>query len=104
VILSVSLDNDEQKWKEDVGQNEMTWLQYRDGGFTGPIATIFGVKSIPHTYTIDADGVLHGRLLGGRQAKETAGARPGTAVTRKSYCPARRHRRQALMPQTMLPS
>jgi thiol-disulfide isomerase/thioredoxin len=64
VILSVSLDNDEQKWKEYVGKNEMTWLQYRDGGFTGPIATMFGVKSIPHTYTIDADGVLQEEHIG----------------------------------------
>jgi thiol-disulfide isomerase/thioredoxin len=64
VILSVSLDTDEQKWKEFVGKNEMTWLQYRDGGFTGPVATMFGVKSIPHTYTIDADGVLQEENIG----------------------------------------
>src|ERR1700693_2251206 len=64
VILSVSLDDDEQTWKEFVGKNEMTWLQYRDGGFTGPIATMFGVKSIPHTYTIDADGVLQEEHIG----------------------------------------
>jgi thiol-disulfide isomerase/thioredoxin len=64
VILSVSLDTDEQQWKEYVGKNEMTWLQYRDGGFTGPIATMFGVKSIPHTYTIDADGVLQEEHIG----------------------------------------
>jgi thiol-disulfide isomerase/thioredoxin len=64
VILSVSLDTDEQKWKEFVGKNEMTWLQYRDGGFTGPVATMFGVKSIPHTYTIDADGVLQEEHIG----------------------------------------
>jgi peroxiredoxin len=64
VILSVSLDNNEQKWKEFVGKNEMTWLQYRDGGFGGPVATMFGVKSIPHTYTIDADGVLQEEHIG----------------------------------------
>lgn len=64
VILSVSLDTDEQKWKEFVGKNEMTWPQYRDGGFTGPIATMFGVKAIPHTYTIDADGVLQEEHIG----------------------------------------
>lgn len=64
VILSVSLDDDEQKWKEYVGKNEMTWLQYRDGGFGGPIATMFGVQSIPHTYTIDADGVLQEEHVG----------------------------------------
>ncbi|MDQ1408843.1 MAG: hypothetical protein QOJ41_578, partial [Acidobacteriaceae bacterium] len=64
VILSVSLDNDEGKWKEFVAKNEMSWLQYRDGGFTGPVATIFDVKSIPHTYTIDADGVLQEEHVG----------------------------------------
>jgi hypothetical protein len=36
----------------------MTWLQYRDDGFTGPIAKGFGVHEIPHTFTIDADGML----------------------------------------------
>ena len=64
VILSVSLDSDEQKWKEFVGKNEMTWPQYRDGGFTGLMATMFGVKSIPHTYTIDVDGVLQEEHIG----------------------------------------
>ena len=58
VILSISLDNDEQKWKEFIGKNEMTWLQSRDGGFEGPVAKLFGVAAIPHTFTIDADGVL----------------------------------------------
>src|SRR5580704_11517889 len=47
VILSVSLDTDEQKWKEFISQNEMTWPQYRDGGFTGPVAKLFGVNAIP---------------------------------------------------------
>jgi peroxiredoxin len=64
VILSVSLDSDETKWKEFIGKNEMTWPQYRDGGFTGPIATMFGVTAIPHTFTIDADGVLQEEHVG----------------------------------------
>jgi thiol-disulfide isomerase/thioredoxin len=64
VILSVSLDNDEQKWKEFVAQNEMTWLQYRDGGFTGSIAKMFSVTAIPHTFTIDSDGVLQDEHIG----------------------------------------
>jgi thiol-disulfide isomerase/thioredoxin len=64
VILSVSLDADEQKWKEFIGKNEMTWPQYRDGGFTGPIAKMFGVTAIPHTFTIDADGVLQEEHIG----------------------------------------
>ena len=64
VVLSVSLDKDEDKWKEFVAKNEMTWPQYRDGGFTGPIAKMFGVEAIPHTFTIDADGVLQDEHIG----------------------------------------
>jgi thiol-disulfide isomerase/thioredoxin len=64
VILSVSLDSDEEKWKEFVQRNEMTWPQYRDGGFSGPIARLFSVNAIPHTYTIDADGVLQDEHIG----------------------------------------
>jgi thiol-disulfide isomerase/thioredoxin len=63
-ILSVSLDGDEQKWKDFVAKNEMTWLQYRDGGFKGPIATLFGVRAIPQTFTMDADGVLQDQHIG----------------------------------------
>jgi thiol-disulfide isomerase/thioredoxin len=64
VILSVSLDDDEQKWKEFVAKNEMTWPQYRDGGFKGSMATLFGVRSIPQTFTIDMDGVLQDQHIG----------------------------------------
>jgi peroxiredoxin len=64
VILSVSLDSDEKKWQEFVQKNEMTWPQYRDGGFTGAIAKMFSVNAIPHTFTIDADGVLQDEHIG----------------------------------------
>jgi len=64
VILSVSLDDDERKWEEFVAKNEMTWTQYRDGGFKGPIATLFGVRAIPQTFTIDADEVLQDQHIG----------------------------------------
>jgi thiol-disulfide isomerase/thioredoxin len=64
VVLSVSLDSDEQKWKDFITKNGMTWVQYRDGGFTGPVANLFGVKAIPQTFTIDADGVLQDQHIG----------------------------------------
>jgi thiol-disulfide isomerase/thioredoxin len=64
IILSVSLDTDEKKWREFVAKNEMTWPQYFDGGFTGSVAKMFGVKAIPHTFTIDADGVLQDEHIG----------------------------------------
>jgi hypothetical protein len=66
VILSVSLDNDanDAKWRAFVAQNQMTWLQARDGEWSGPLATRFGVTAIPHTFTIDADGVLQDEHIG----------------------------------------
>jgi thiol-disulfide isomerase/thioredoxin len=64
VVLSVSLDSDEAKWKDFVAKNEMTWLQYRDGGFKGPMATRFKVDAIPATFSIDADGVLEDQHVG----------------------------------------
>jgi hypothetical protein len=64
VILSVSLDADETKWKDFVAKNGMTWLNYRDGGFTGPISRLFGVTAIPHTFTIDANGILQDEHIG----------------------------------------
>jgi thiol-disulfide isomerase/thioredoxin len=64
VILSVSLDSDELKWKDFITQNEMNWPQYRDGGFEGSVAKLFGVTAIPHTFTIDADGVLQDEHIG----------------------------------------
>lgn len=64
VILSVSLDTDQNKWKDFVAKNGMTWPQYYDGGWTGPMATLFGVRAIPQTFTIDADGVLQDQHIG----------------------------------------
>jgi len=64
VILSVSLDADEQKWKDFVAKNGMTWLNCRDGGFTGPVSRLFDVRAIPHTFTIDPDGVLQDEHIG----------------------------------------
>jgi hypothetical protein len=63
-VLSVSLDSDEQKWKDFVTKNEMTWIQYRDGDFSGHVAALFSVHSIPQTFTIDADGVLQDQHIG----------------------------------------
>jgi len=64
VIIGVSLDDNEQRWKDFITKNQMTWPQYRDGGFTGPVSKLFGVEAIPHTFTIDTDGVLQEDHIG----------------------------------------
>jgi hypothetical protein len=42
----------------------MSWPQYLDHGFTGPVAKSFNIQAIPHTFTIDADGVLQDEHIG----------------------------------------
>jgi thiol-disulfide isomerase/thioredoxin len=64
VMLSVSLDDDEDKWKEFVATNGMTWLQTRAGGWDGALPKEFNVKAIPHTFTIDCNGVLQDEEIG----------------------------------------
>jgi thiol-disulfide isomerase/thioredoxin len=64
VVISVSLDTDEEKWKSFVAAHEMTWMQVRDAGWNGSIETKFGVTAIPHTFSIDADGVLRDEHVG----------------------------------------
>lgn len=64
VVLSVSLDKDANAWREFVEKHEMTWMQYRDEGFEGKLATLFAVHSIPHTFSIDSDGVLQDEHVG----------------------------------------
>jgi thiol-disulfide isomerase/thioredoxin len=79
VVLSISLDSDEAKWKDFVGKNGMTWMQYREGGFEGSISKQFNATAIPATFTIDADGVLEDQHVGdadieGKLKKLIAGA------------------------------
>jgi peroxiredoxin len=64
VILSVSLDSDEQRWKDFIAKNGMTWPQYRDAGFNGAVAKLFSVSEIPHTFTIDSDGIVQEEHIG----------------------------------------
>ena len=64
VVLSISLDSDEDKWKSFVQKNQMTWLQVRDGGFNGAVSKRFGVTAIPATFSIDGDGVLEDQHVG----------------------------------------
>jgi thiol-disulfide isomerase/thioredoxin len=91
VVISISLDKDEAKWKDFIAKNQMTWLQYRDASFTGPIARAFGVHAIPATFTIDADGVLEDQHIGdasieGKLKKLVAAA--NETAHRKSVPPA----------------
>jgi len=62
IIISVSWDSDERKWRDFINKNEMTWVQYRDADHH--LSTLFGINAIPHYFTIDSDGVLTSEMLG----------------------------------------
>lgn len=62
VIISVSWDSDETKWKDFVAKNGMTWVQYRDADHA--LSNAFSINSIPHYFTIDSDGVLTSEMVG----------------------------------------
>jgi thiol-disulfide isomerase/thioredoxin len=62
VIISVSWDGDDAKWRQFITKNEMTWTQYRDADHS--LSNAFGVNAIPHYFTIDSDGVLTAEMLG----------------------------------------
>lgn len=85
VIISISWDSDEAKWKEFINKNEMTWAQYRDADHH--LSTLFGINAIPHYFTIDSDGVLTSEMLGedsdveGKLKKLVAKAKSAAATT-----------------------
>jgi thiol-disulfide isomerase/thioredoxin len=62
VIISVSWDSDEQKWRDFINKNEMTWVQYRDADHH--LSNLFDINAIPHYFTIDSDGVLTSEMMG----------------------------------------
>ncbi len=88
VIISVSWDSDETKWKNFINKNEMTWVQYRDADHS--LSKKFGVEAIPHYFTIDSDGVLTAEMLGegsdveGKLKKLVARAKASTPPTTQS--------------------
>ena len=92
VVISISLDKDENKWKDFVVKNQMTWLQYRDGSFDGTIAKSFGVNAIPATFTIDADGVLEDQHVGDANIEGKLKKLLAAAANRKSATPALQNR------------
>jgi thiol-disulfide isomerase/thioredoxin len=58
-ILSVSLDDDMNKWKSAIKKDKITWLQVNDaGGWDAKTAVKWRIDAIPTTFLIDKDGTL----------------------------------------------
>jgi len=62
VLISVSADEEEDKWREFVAKKEMDWDQYRDSA--GKIQKTFGIHAFPTYIVIDPEGIIRQRILG----------------------------------------
>ena len=73
VVVSISLDSDEAKWKDFVAKNGMTWLQYRDGLFqqARSRSSLAGKCHPGHISSINADGVLEDQHVATRISRES---------------------------------
>jgi TPR repeat protein/peroxiredoxin len=68
-VLSVSLDNDKDRWRNAIAKDNLTWHHVSDlQGWNSPVAKLYNVLAIPQNFLIDKDGRLiaidlHGETL-----------------------------------------
>lgn len=65
-IIGVSLDEDEEQWKNAIKEMNMSWLQLSDlQGWDNSAAQMYGIQSIPFTIIVDNNGsVINASLRG----------------------------------------
>ena len=68
VMISVSSDGDEEKWKTFVAKEKMVWPQYLDRD--RKMQRIFGIRAFPTYILLDAEGVIKYRAVGMSLEKE----------------------------------
>ena len=70
VMISVSSDGDEDKWKDFIAKEKMVWVQYLDRD--RKVQRAFRVSAFPTYILLDADGVIRYRSTGMSFAKEAS--------------------------------
>lgn len=70
-ILGVSLDNAKDRWLQAIQQDGLTWMHVSDlKGWSNAVAQTYGVRSIPQTILLDAEGKIIARNLRGPSLEE----------------------------------
>jgi thiol-disulfide isomerase/thioredoxin len=69
-IISISNDDDQQKWHDYIAKNKMTWPQFYDDG--KKVSTLFNVHAFPTYMIIDGDGAIVKELTGLDPTKSVA--------------------------------
>jgi peroxiredoxin/Flp pilus assembly protein TadD len=62
VVLSVSADKDDAKWREFVEKKNMDWLQYRDAD--DHVLKLMNIHAFPTYIVIDSEGIIRDRIVG----------------------------------------
>lgn len=70
VIISVSSDGNEDKWKDFIAKEKMIWPQYLDRDRT--VIRAFRVSAYPTYVVLDAEGIIRFRVSGNSPDKEAA--------------------------------
>jgi thiol-disulfide isomerase/thioredoxin len=66
-IYQINLDENEEKWRNEVKFDELPWISTREEDPSNPVnAILFNVKSLPANYLFDREGNLTGMNLHGR--------------------------------------
>jgi peroxiredoxin/Flp pilus assembly protein TadD len=61
-LISISADQDEQKWREFIDKKNMDWAQYWDRD--GKLRDLFHVNVFPTYMVIDPEGIIRERIVG----------------------------------------
>lgn len=70
-ILGVSLDNNKDRWLQAIQQDGLTWKHVSDlKHWQNEAAQLYGVRGIPHTVLLDAEGKIIARNLRGPALEE----------------------------------
>lgn len=64
-VISISTDKEEADWHKALGQEKLTWPNFRDTN--GSISKLYNVKAIPALFFVDANGVLIAEGLRGEE-------------------------------------
>ena len=72
-IYSVSLDNDDVKWKSAIKKDKLSWKYHVSelGGWYSESVKLYKIKSIPQSFLINPKGKIVGKNLRGRKLHVT---------------------------------
>ena len=70
-ILGISLDRDENAWKQGIQEDGLTWPQVSDLKFwQNEISTYYGIQFIPQNMLLDDDGIIVAKNLEPNELEE----------------------------------